>query len=523
MIYGTAEVPMYWRFSTGDELAREQKAAARLRAGSKFYRFLFEVREELFDEDFQAELVRAYGGRGQEPCPPAFLAMVNLLQRYTGLGDRAAVETAENDRRWQIVLGTLGLEQPGFGQGSLVRFRERMAAHDLDKKLLERTVELAKKTKKFGWKNLKVALDSSPLEGAGRVEDTWNLIGTAMRRLVVVVAKALGVDAETVIEAAGLTLFDAPSVKAALDIDWSDPDERHDALQTLLAEADALSSWVLTEVDEANDEGAVSEALSVLHRVVEQDTEPDPDGGGMRIREGVAEDRVISISDPDMRHGRKSKSKTINGYKRHIAIANRIVLGTAIEPANRREHEPAAGLLDAARRHGKIRAAQFDRGYLSSPEVPRLHRDGVQIDSRPWRKANDGRFTKEDFHVDLDAGGVVCPAGNTARIPPGGTVNFDRDDCGRCALRPQCTNAARRSLRIHPQERLLQDLREAQSDAARRADYRTRVEVEHRLAHLQAVQGGRARYCGKRKNELDLNRAAAVINLQEVSRLRRAA
>ena len=103
-----------WRFSTGAQLAAEQKLVAKLRAGSKFYRFLFEIRGELFDDEFQAVLANAFAPRGQEPVPPGFLAMVNLLQRYTGLGDRDAVETAENDRRWQAVLGTLGSDEPGF-------------------------------------------------------------------------------------------------------------------------------------------------------------------------------------------------------------------------------------------------------------------------------------------------------------------------------------------------------------------------------------------------------------------------
>ena len=52
---------------------------------------------------------------------------------------------------------------------------------------------------------------------------------------------------------------------------------------------------------------------------MEQDLEPDPNGGGSRIIKGVAADRRISVEDGEMRHGRKSKSKTIKGYKRHVA------------------------------------------------------------------------------------------------------------------------------------------------------------------------------------------------------------
>src|ERR1044071_432010 len=101
--------------------AREKAVAERLRRSSKFYVFLWSVREELFDDAFQDELIAAYEPRGQEPCPPAMLAMVMLLQRYAGLSDAAAVDQAENDQRWQLVLGTLGMKRAPFGQGSLVR------------------------------------------------------------------------------------------------------------------------------------------------------------------------------------------------------------------------------------------------------------------------------------------------------------------------------------------------------------------------------------------------------------------
>ncbi len=152
---------------------REQAVAKRLRRGSKFYLFLREIRGELFDEAFQAEMAVGYGvARGQKPLPPVMLAMATQLQAYNGLSDLDAVETAQEDRRWQFVLGTLDLDDARFGQGSLIRFRERMAAHDLDRKLLDRNAELAKRSGGFGWQALRAAFDSSPLLGTGRVEDT---------------------------------------------------------------------------------------------------------------------------------------------------------------------------------------------------------------------------------------------------------------------------------------------------------------------------------------------------------------
>ena len=139
--------------------------------------FLRHHRHELFDDEFQAELETMYRdtGAGSDPVPPAQMAMALLLQGYLGLSDADAVEATVLDLRWQLVLGCLGATETPFSQGTLQGFRERLIAHDMDRRLLERTVELAKRTREFDWKKLpktlRVAIDSAPLEGAGRVED----------------------------------------------------------------------------------------------------------------------------------------------------------------------------------------------------------------------------------------------------------------------------------------------------------------------------------------------------------------
>ena len=502
---------------------REQAVADGLRRSSKFYVFLWSIREELFDDAFQDELSTAYEPRGQEPCPPAQLAMVMLLQRYTGLSDAAAVDAAENDQRWQLVLSTLGKKRAPFGQGSLVRFRSRAIAHDLDKKLVDRTVELAKRTKKFGWQKLRVALDSSPLEGAGRVEDTWNLIGRAMSKVVAAVGKATNVTEKAVVEGAGLTVLAGASIKAALDIDWGDSDERHEALQRLVEEAERLDAWVQKRLEGSAEKPPVSTALELLRKVVDQDLEPDPDGGGRRIRDGVAHDRIISVGDPEMRHGRKSRSKTINGYKRHIIIANRFILGVAVEAANKQEDAPTGRLLHDARRHGQIRSAHFDRGYLRAPEIAELWRAGVELHSRAYA-SRDGLFGKEHFKILLDDGLLICPAGKLGIVSAKTKkAYFEEADCGPCPLKSSCTRSRRRVVQLHENEDMLMHFRRQQGSRKGRLAYRERTGVEHRLGRIEAIQGEKARYKGARKNELDLRRAAAVANLQELARLRPAA
>ena len=163
----------------------------------KFYVFLREIRHALFDTSFEAALAKAYKKpRGTAPLPPALLAMVTLLQAYDQVGEAEAVVTARMDKRWPLVLGTLGEEAAPFSQGALVVFRARLLTHELDRTLVSRTVELAKASGKFGGQHLQAALDSSPLIGAGRVEDTGNLLGRAMHQLVVLASQVTGLSQE---------------------------------------------------------------------------------------------------------------------------------------------------------------------------------------------------------------------------------------------------------------------------------------------------------------------------------------
>ena len=513
---------MRWKPSA--PVIREKAVAKRLRASSRFYRFLWEIREELFDDGFEEVLLESYKPRGQDPCPPALLAMVMLLQRYEGLSDARAVDAAENDRRWQLVLGTLGQDDAPFGQGSLVRFRMRMVAHDLDRKLVDRTVELAKKTGAFGWQKLRASLDSSPLQGAGCVQDTWNLIGRAMSRVVHTVSLALNLPEDEVIEGAQLTVLGADSVKSALDIDWDDQNAQHAALQRLLAQVSRLEQWVGRRACHESTKPPLKDALEVMRRIVSQDIEPDPSGGGRRLKQQVAPDRVISVSDPQMRHGRKSRTKRIDGYKRHIAVAHGLIVGTAVEPANLREHEPTPRLLGTIARHGDIETLDIDRGYLPSPRVEELYQQGVTIHCRPWKNnRHKGLYTKDDFRIDLRRKQVTCPANKTAKVFPGGAAWFSVNDCGPCSHKSRCTNAQRRTVTLHRQEALLIQLRKQSRTRKGRAELRKRVVVEHRLARIGFIQGRTARYSGARKNELDLNRAAAIANLQQLARLQAAA
>jgi hypothetical protein len=426
------------------------KRLTRVRALFGFFR---KKRHELFDARLQSRLLDMYRqtGAGDPPHPPAMMAMAVLLQGYVGASDAEAVELTLVDLRWQMVLGCLGASTPPFSQGALQAFRERLIAHEMDREILERTVTMVRAgaaTNAEGnaiSKAIRVAVDSRPLSGAGRVEDTINLLGHAARSIVRLVSKITERDEEEICRKAGIPLLLADSIKAGLDIDWSDPKQKATAIEVVERQVSSLQRWVDRHLDESL-EAPLAPYIEALTRVREQDLEPN-DNGGVRIRHGVAPERRISIEDSEMRHGRKSKSKRFDGYKEHIArdFDLPIIVACCVTSANRPEEEGAPPIRDDIQRQGfTVRELHIDRAYVNSPVVDDVEKAGGIVLAKPWglRSFKPGMFTKRDFKIDLRSKTITCPAGEVEAFESGDTVEFDPEACGACSLRASCTSAA---------------------------------------------------------------------------------
>jgi hypothetical protein len=512
--------PEVWRPPVEPSAAEQAVIKAVRRA--RLFVFLRQHRHELLDDPFQAELAEAYKDRrkGQPPVPPAQLALATILQAYTGASDDEVIEATVMDRRWQLVLDCMDAGQAPFSKGTLVGFRARLIERDLDRRLVERTVALAARTGGFGSRALRAALDSSPLWGAGRVEDTINLMGHALRKAlgVIAVSQGRGQAAGTAIVAAqaGVPQLAASSLKAALDRDWDDPSARDQALAEVLGFLDQVEAFAAGQLGDQ----AAATAVAAARQVRDQDV--DFSGTVPSLRRGVAKDRRISIQDDQMRHGRKSRSVLFDGYKRHVLrdLDTGLIPAVGITPANAPEASVTGGIaadLDAAGQ--TLAELHIDRAYLAS-DLVRDRGPDLVIYCKAWRVRNTGgRYPKSQFTIDFAAGQLTCPAGISMSFRPGQTVHFPKSTCAACPLRQQCTTSRNgRSVSIHPDEALLAELRQRQQTPAGRAQLRERVQVEHALAHVGHWQGRRARYTGTRKNLLDLRRVAVVHNLHVIAR-----
>jgi DDE family transposase/transposase-like protein DUF772 len=500
----------------------------------------------LFPDEMFADLFTDVGRRS---VPPMIVAVVMVLQRIEGLSDREAVERFAFDARWKYAAGGLDFDYPGFVHTVLVDMRARLARSQRPDRVFEVTLEAAKAAGLVGRKRV---LDSTPLYDAVATMDTVTLVRSAIRGLLKVADDELEAQLRAVLRR------DDDYASAGKPVcEYDDPAARQALVDALARDAMAL----VTALDERELAAEVNQAAQLLATVVGQDLDQGTDGV-FRIARRVAADRVISTVDPDARHGHKTSARGFDGYKGHLAIDpdSEIVTATEVSAANAGDAEPAPGLLadglpddtdadagagddgdddlnpgagggadapeGAAR--GEDRPAVYgDAAYGTGKLLARLETAGAQIFTKVQPPtAPGGRFAKDRFTIDLDAGTVTCPNAVTVPIRPattgGGTAVFGAA-CAACPLAVQCTgSAAGRTIRIGRYEAELARARTAQADPAWVAEYRaTRPKVERKIGHLMRRRHGgrRARVRGTTKVAADFSLLAAAVNLARLGAL----
>jgi Transposase DDE domain/Transposase domain (DUF772) len=493
-----------------------------------FYGWLASQRGELFrDEQCAGQYVL---DNGRPSVPPSRLAVALVLQTYEGVSDDEAKQRADYDLRWKVALG-VELDARPRAQSSLQEFRAQLIVPEQAAAIFRESLELAKRRGKFRTKSgeqrkLKAALDTTNILGRGAVKDTSNLLGDGIVKRARVLAKLAGQPLAAWAAAQGYGRYvGQTSLKGTAEVDWGDPNQRRRFLGGIVADADRLLKQARTarsglEPGSAA-EATLVEAAGLLSRVLVQDVERRSDGPA--LKQGVAKDRLLSVHDPEMRHGRKRASTRFDGHKAAVAVDTDEPLMVAVEvlAGNAPDAAGALELIEQAEANtgGVVDATMGDCAYGSGETRQAFAEAGRTIVAKVPTTSNQGCFPKTAFVLDLEASSATCPAGQTTQdFTPsptgGGQFRFAVAVCAACPLRSQCVRGVGgRTVAVHPQERLLQDARAFQASPAF-AEYRRRRQmVEHRSARL--VQWGirQARDVGPAKVLFQLLMAAAVANL----------
>jgi transposase len=494
-----------------------------------FYGSLSRLGPELFkDEDF-AGLYRDEHGRPS--VPPSQLCIALLLQTYEGVSDDEAIERTAYDLRWKVALG-LELDEKLCAKSTLQLFRAKLVVHEQYGQIFEASVTACRRAGLLKRRKLDVAIDTTPVLGRGAVKDTYNLLSDQIRTVVQEACALKGWELDAVTSEQGLSRHFSASLKGAVELDWDDPAARRALIGQVVADARvalALAARALRGfARNADHTQTLRGARELLADLLQQDIEEEPaDGGGPALRQGTSRDRIVSTTDPEMRHGHKSHSKGFEGYKAAVVaeVEHGVIVATDIRAANVADGAGARALIEQAAEGTGQRVGRVfgDTAYGNMATRQELSGCADRVVAKaPPLPHRRGCFSIEDFAVDARHGVAHCPAGKRSlrrdrilKPYPGWRYVFSRHDCRACRLRVQCTTGKRtaRMITVTEATRALQKLRCQQSTLNFKSLYRLRVVVEHRLARLCQLGIRQARYFGRAKTAFQLALAAAVANL----------
>lgn len=494
-----------------------------------FYGFLAKHRHRLFrDEDF-AMLYCPDNGRPS--VAPSLLATALLLQAHDKSTDAEARDKARYDLRWKVALG-LEVDESPFAKSTLQTFRSQLIIHDKVAEIFKTSLSEARIRGIIGGKRkLKLALDTTPIFGKGAVKDTYNLLADGIRQLAGVLARILDRPMEEWVSDHDLGRYFGSSIKGESDVDWSDDESKRTFLSSIVEDAARLlviASTVRGGIEAgSSDDRAIVESSELLRTLLLQDVNRRSDGD-FEIKHGTSQGRIVSVHDPEMRAGHKSKRSSFEGHKASVAVETESGLITEVDVLAGNESDNTGALTMVERSEANTGCAVertiTDCAY-GDGETRRMFADeGRELVARVPRRPNKKTFPKEDFVIDLEAQRVTCPACQTTSTWHWRRINgkrvkqfvFAAAVCDRCPLKSRCTTNKRsshgRTVVLHPEEELLQQARAYQRTDAFGEDTRRRQVVEHRIARLVQLGIRTSRFFGRLRTKFQLIMAATVAN-----------
>ena len=499
-----------------------------------FYGLLASLRGQLFRDEEFAALYCPDNGRGS--VPPSLLATALLLQAYDRSSDAETKARADFDIRWKVALG-IEIDSRPFAKSTLQMFRAQLILHERVGEIFRRSLQFARDSGYLRGHRMRVALDTTNILGRGAVKDTYNLLADGIVGLLRALAAVDGTEA---VVDQRYDRYRGTSLKGEADIDWADATERQAFLGAVVSDADRLlesARQAQARFDpESSERRQLVDAAQLLGQLLLQDVERTEEGPA--LKDGVSRDRIVSVHDPEMRHGHKSSSKRFDGHKAGVVVDtdSQLITAVAVLPGNAPDNMDALELVEQSEANTASEVGETigDAAYGDGGTRQAFADAGRTLVARVPGRPNTARFPKQDFAIDLEAGTCTCPAGNVTRtvrsagtrtdragrIHPLAVFHFDAAVCGVCPLRSQCVAAGAgrgRTVSLHPQEALLQHARAFQESEAF-AEYRRRRQVvEHRLARLVQLGLRQARYFGRAKTLFQLSMEATVANLTLVA------
>jgi len=490
-----------------------------------FYGRMGAVSGVLFKDDDLKALFCADNGRPS--LPPSLLSGVLLLQFHDDVSDAEAVERCKYDIRWKVALD-LPLDFAGFDPSSLSYFRTRLVAHQQERYAFDRLLKVGRAAG-FIPDRVTLLTDTTWAKGAGAVQDTYTLVRKGIRKLLKQLGYALPGKRHGLADAAQRLIATYLDADRKADIDWADPAARAAQLQVLVADADAALALALAQSDDPE----VRASGWLLTKILGDDVVLDAQGAA-QIGQGTAPDRIISITDPEMRHGRKSAAHRFDGFKVAVSteLNSELILDIADVPAPGSDGAHLLPTIARVEAHADVSVARVmgDGAYGSGKNraACATYPDHPVDLLAPVERPADPEVHKSAFQIDVAAQMATCPQGQTVTSTtatvhgePVLEFHFARATCETCPLFARCVRSkvAGRTVTADAYEAYRQAARLRQETAEFQALYPLRSRVERKQAELVGHGLRETRYLGRAKRRLQRLWTAAAVNLKRLFKL----
>ena len=471
---------------------------------------------------------KLYSSVGREARSPSVLTRLLLLQLRDGTSDERIVDDLYYDLRVRHMCD-FALDQRPIHPTNLVYHRLRLLFGTIKR---DKIAEL--KSSGFSEKDSPLAdiferikqaaielglvdaesaqlIDSTAIFGRAAVMDSYALIFAGIRKTLHEYQRSDDEHAKELISRLRRSEYLTDVAKPK--IDWEIESARADLLNDLVYDAVSVLRAGLSF-----DDTQLQELLEQLARLVGEDVEVSEDGTGKLI-DGVSADRQVSVVDPQMRHGRKSKSRKFNGYKGTVTADPTSGVITAVHVMGANEHDSAAvvPIIEQQKRSGTQPPALVgDRAYAAEEPRYEAMSEGVAIVTKPNTSSGKG-FGKGNFEIDAVGGTVTCPSG-VIRAIGGGSVTFTGRLCPvDCVHRRVCLGkSGKRIIKLRKHEALQQDAEKfAQTDRGKEL-LLLRPAIERVIAHWMRNGARQARYFGRLKVWMQCVLSAVMCNVQKI-------
>jgi hypothetical protein len=451
-----------------------------------------------------------------------------LLQFYDDVSDAEAVDRMKFDRRWQVALN-LPIDYPGFDPSCFTYFRRRVIEKGQERYAFDRFMAVGREAG-FIPDRVTLLTDTTNVSGAGAVQDTYTLLRKGMRKLLKAAGFHLPGQRQGLAPETRLLIERYVGQDSKADIDWADPQQRLAQLQVLVSDAEAALELAAAQIDD--DE--VRYWGWLLTKILGDDLTLD-DQGQAQIGQGTAADRIISSTDPQMRHGRKSKAHLFNGFKVVVSTdqSSELILDIADVTASGGDGAHLLPTIEhvEAQTNVVVERVIGDGAYGSGENRAACAADPDHVVDlvSPVAQPTDPEVDKSAFQIDLEADTATCPQGQTVSGQAGPQQDgrptwlftFPRTTCEACPLFERCVRSKTtgRTVRAGPYEAELQAARLRQQTEEFDALYRLRPAVERKIGELVGHGVRHTRYVGEPKRQLQRSWTGAAVNLKRLFRL----